>query len=57
LRDEVHRCLLLNNYFWAIWSLRILKSEKMGDPGVFNFDFAEARMQMFEHVKTLYFNK
>jgi hypothetical protein len=51
LRSEVYRCLLLNNYFWAIWSMRILKEEKLGDPTLFNFDFAEARVQMQKHVQ------
>jgi len=57
IRDEVHKCLLLNNYFWAIWSLRMLKEEKLGDPKVFNFDFAQARIDMFNHVKTQYFKE
>ena len=52
---EVRRCLLLNNFFWAIWCLRMLKPEKLGDPEVFNFDFAEARIAMYEHIKGLYF--
>jgi choline/ethanolamine kinase len=53
--DEVCKCLLLNNYFWAIWSLRMLKEEKLGDPNVFNFDFAQGRVEMYNHVKSLYF--
>jgi hypothetical protein len=55
LRDETQKCLLLNNYFWAIWSLRMLKPERLGDPTVYNFDFAAARVAMFKHVKNLYF--
>jgi hypothetical protein len=31
--------------------MRILKEEKLGDPSVFNFDFALARVEMFNHVK------
>lgn len=57
MKDEVNRCMLLNNFFWGIWSLHILKEERMGDPSVFNFDFAEARIAMYEHVKSLYFRK
>lgn len=53
--QEVRKCMLLNNFFWAIWCLRMLKPEKMGDPNVFNFDFAEARICMYEHIKGLYF--
>jgi len=55
VRDEVYKCLLLNNYFWAVWSLRMLKDEKLGDQNVFNFDFAQGRVEMFNHVKSLYF--
>jgi len=53
-KQEVHQCLLLNNFFWAIWSLRMLKPESLGNPDVFNFDFAEARVAMYNHVKHLY---
>ena len=55
LRAEVHKCLLLNNYFWGVWSIRMLKPEKIGETTVFNFDFAKARVAMFNHVKSLYF--
>ena len=51
VRTEVNKCLQLNNYFWAVWSMRILKEEKLGDSTVFNFDFALARVEMFNHVK------
>ena len=54
LKQEVYRCLLLNNYFWGIWSLTILKKENIGNPNVFNFDFASARIAMYNHVKDLY---
>ena len=54
-REEVRKCLISNNYFWAIWSLRMLKEERMGDATVFNFDFAQCRVDMYKHVKDLYF--
>lgn len=47
--------MLVNNYFWAIWSLRMLKDERLGDTTVFNFAFAEGRVAMYKHVKELYF--
>ena len=46
--------LLVNNYLWAVWSLRILKEENEGSNTCFNFDFADARIHMFNHVKNLY---
>lgn len=56
-QEECNKCLLLNNYFWAVWSLKMLKDEKMGDPNVFNFEFAKSRVHMYNHVKGLYFDK
>lgn len=55
MREETRRCMLVNNYFWAIWSLRMLKDERLGDTTVFNFAFAEGRVAMYKHVKELYF--
>ena len=57
LREEVHKCLLLNNYFWAVWALKMLKPDRLSDEKVFNYDFADARIQMYNHVKMLYFNE
>ena len=54
LRVQVHKCLLYNNAMWAIWALRILKEENIGNDKCFNFDFADARTHMFKHVKSLY---
>lgn len=56
LLEETHRCLLLNSYFWAIWALHMIKEEKLGDPTVFNFDYAQARIAMYNHTKKLYFS-
>jgi len=47
--------MLLNNYFWALWSIHILKEDRLGDPTVFNFEFIESRIRMQQHVKTEYF--
>ncbi len=46
--------MLVNNYFWAIWAFTILKDENEGSRSAFNFDFADARIHMFKHVKELY---
>ena len=42
---------------WAIWSLKMLKSDRLEDDKVFNFDFAEARIRMYTHVKERYFSE
>lgn len=56
LLKEARACMLLNNYFWAIWAMHILKEERLGDPTVFNFGFVESRIRMQLHVKQLYFS-
>ena len=54
LRKETYDCMLLNNYFWGIWALVMLKSEDYGKTDVFNFDFAEARIYMYEFARDNY---
>eukprot|EP00347_Sterkiella_histriomuscorum_P014696 403359899 len=54
LMSEMRKLLLVNNYLWAVWSLKILKEENEGLNTCFNFDFADARIHMFNHVKKLY---
>ncbi len=54
LLEETRKLLLVNNYMWAVWSLKILKESNEGSTNVFNFDFADARIHMFNHVKSFY---
>jgi hypothetical protein len=45
----------LNNFFWAVWSIRMIKEENFSDAKVFNFDSAVGRVKLFNKVKELYF--
>mmetsp|Transcript_6170 Transcript_6170/g.9958 ORF Transcript_6170/g.9958 Transcript_6170/m.9958 type:complete len:158 (-) Transcript_6170:102-575(-) len=50
---EVYACAMLNNFFWGVWALALLKPEQCGEAGLFNFDFALARVDMFKKVQEL----
>ena len=39
LKAEVKNCLLLNNYFWAMWGIKMLKKVQFKNAGVFNYEF------------------
>ena len=41
-------CCQLNNFFWAVWSIELLKPEDYAKEGIFNYDFADARLSMFD---------
>lgn len=47
----------MNNFYWAVWAILILKKEDYGRKNVFNFDFLDFRIQMHTMVKELYFEK
>ena len=52
--DEVRHLMLICNAIWAVWSLVILKKENEGSDTCFNFDFLDARIQMFKKVRSVY---
>ena len=41
-------CCQLNNFFWAVWSIELLKPDTYAEEGIFNYDFADARIHMFD---------
>jgi thiamine kinase-like enzyme len=47
-KRQVLDCCLLNNFFWGVWALQLLNEDEVLKPGIFNFDFAEARCEMQE---------
>ena len=53
LLKEVWTFALLNNFFWGVWSLALLKPEDCAEKGIFNYDFAHFRCLAFEKIKTL----
>lgn len=58
LREEVHRCIVLNNFLGGIWAIQMLKVEDYGRGAteVFNFDLARARIEMYRLTRSFYFN-
>ncbi|CDW90830.1 choline ethanolamine kinase [Stylonychia lemnae] len=54
LLQETRHLMLIANYMWAVWSLKILKDENEGSDKCFNFDYLDCKIQMFKLVKQLY---
>jgi hypothetical protein len=51
LVKDVWRCCLLNNMFWGVWALALLTPEIYAKEGIFNYDFAIARTEMYFKIK------
>jgi thiamine kinase-like enzyme len=47
-RREVEACLLLNNYYWGVWALAVLRDKDVCDDKVFNYEFAISRIKMYK---------
>ena len=45
---DMWNCCQMNNFFWAVWSIELLKPETYAAEGIFNYDFADGRIHMFE---------
>jgi thiamine kinase-like enzyme len=54
MKEEVKGNLIVNNAYWGIWALMMLKKEDWDKEGVFNYDFADARVKMIDHVTKVY---
>jgi hypothetical protein len=48
---EVLTCALLNNFFWGVWGLALLTPENCCTKGIFNYDCAKGRMEMFKKME------
>mmetsp|Transcript_9303 Transcript_9303/g.15679 ORF Transcript_9303/g.15679 Transcript_9303/m.15679 type:complete len:173 (-) Transcript_9303:44-562(-) len=46
-KKQVLDCALLNNFFWGVWALSLLSEEEFLKEGIFNFDFAHSRCDMY----------
>ena len=51
LMVEVYNCALANNVFWGVWALNLLKPEEYSNSNIFNWDFCNARIEMFLKIK------
>ena len=50
---QVYNCALLNNLFWGVWAISLLKPDNCTEPAIFNYDFAMSRVEMFYKVKEI----
>lgn len=46
-KQQVLDCALLNNFFWGVWALSLLSEEEYLKHGIFNYDFAHSRCDMY----------
>ena len=46
-KRQVLDCALLNNFFWGVWALSLLSEEEYLKSGIFNYDFAHSRCDMY----------
>ncbi len=44
--DSVKRCMILNNFYWAVWAIVMLSEADETNPKAFQWDFFEGRCQM-----------
>lgn len=43
---SVKKCMVLNNYFWAAWSIMMLSTADESDPNAFHWDLIEGKCEM-----------
>lgn len=48
---QVLDCCLLNNFFWGVWALSLLSEDQYLNSGIFNYDFAHSRCDMYKRFK------
>lgn len=51
LEKEVHKCMILNNFYWAVWAYMILKDKEICKEETFNYFFSAHRAQLQKHCK------
>lgn len=42
--------MVLNNFYWAVWAIMMLKEEEETDPEVYQWDFLIGRCQMHNRI-------
>jgi|LauGreDrversion4_2_1035121.scaffolds.fasta_scaffold524412_2 hypothetical protein len=43
---DVKNCMILNNFYWAVWSLVTLKQQDYKNPKAFNFEYCRLHGEM-----------
>jgi len=56
-RREVETCCLLNNYYWGVWALVLLRDKDVCEERVFNYEFAISRVKMYKMQVKLFSEK
>jgi len=49
--SDIWKCALLNNFFWAVWAIKMIDDPT--EPGLFNYDFAKARIEAYQKIKSI----
>ena len=51
LMVQVYKCANVLNVCWGVWALTLLKPEDYSNPNLFNWDYCNARLEMFHKIK------
>lgn len=54
MKEEVIRCMILNNFLGGLWALQMIKDINRTD--IYNYDLAKARIEMYKLVKAKFWN-
>ena len=49
---QIYQCAILNNFFWGVWAISLLKPDGYTDSGM-NYAFAQARIDMYYVIKKI----
>ena len=44
--EQTKQCMVLNNYYWAVWAIMMLTESDETDRKAFNWEFARGRTVM-----------
>jgi len=44
---EIEQCLIVNNFYWTMWSIMMLKEEDELDHTIFNWELIRMKVELF----------
>ena len=44
---STQKCMIINNFYWAVWSIMMLSEADETDPEVFNWELIDGRCDMY----------
>ena len=53
-RQEVENCCLLNNFYWGVWALLLIRDNDVCDEKVFNYEFAISRVKIYKLITQVF---